>query len=152
MTDTPGLADAAEIVADEPEIDRRYITAVPFVRHDAAGHITGQGTMGLGHLEDEARREGGIVQGAGAGETHYVDVVTGSLRAKTPCPARREGMVLSGLPVPCRIEIGQLGRVPTLYDWSDPALTLAFDHPGYWSVRVLALRHQDGRFDVQVDA
>ncbi len=87
MTDAPKLADAAQIVEDEPEIDRRYISAVPFVRHDAAGHITGQGTMALGHLENEARREGRIVQDAGAAETHYVDVVTGSLRAKMPCPA-----------------------------------------------------------------
>lgn len=47
---------------------------MPFVRHDAAGRITGWGRMEAVYIAAEGAERGGIVTGEGHPDTHYVDL------------------------------------------------------------------------------
>lgn len=53
---------------------------VPFVRHDEAGRITGQGRMEMQYIAAEDAERGGILAGEAADETHYVEDPTGPAR------------------------------------------------------------------------
>jgi len=138
------------------QFDERLFLTAPFVRYRPDGTISGFGEMGYGHIMSERIQSGGILVGTGMPDAHYVDREAGAIREKAPCPAVRDGLTLSGLPVPCVIEIGRatdgaLSEAPALYDWSEPSLILAFDHPGEWTVRVLSAPHLTATFTVRVD-
>ncbi|MFD0938990.1 hypothetical protein ACFQ12_27845 [Methylobacterium trifolii] len=147
----------------EMQLHPDFRIPVAAVRFDAAtGEIVEALSLARAHILREKisplRSGVGITFGAGHYRTHYVDLSDLSVRPKTPCPATLAGMVLESLPVPCRIEIDNLPAepglpaVPTVYSWSEPALTLAFDHAAIWTVRVLSVPHLPGVFTVTTDA
>lgn len=128
-----------------------FVEHVAYVRFDpATGRITERGTMARAHVMRQ-RMQGGIVPGIGRPETHYVDLFGGvpAVMPKTPCPAKLKGLTLSRLPVPCEIEISNPGGdAPTVYPCADRKLTLAFDHPATWTVRILSERHHPVEFTI----
>lgn len=142
----------------DPERARRgeghpdWVVHVPFVRFDAAtGAITSRGAMGRAQISHERMEVGGIIPGSGHWDTHFVDLEMRQIRERTACPAALDGLTLTGLPVPCSVEITAPGSAPSLYAWDEPALTLSFDHPGRYTVRVLSVPHRPGVFEVQHD-
>lgn len=130
-----------------------FVDHYPFVRFDAAGAITATGAMARAHILRERLMSGGIMIGVGHWDSDYVDLSSGEpvIRPLTDCPAVLEGLVLRALPVPCTVEIASAVEAPARYPWSAPALTLAFDLPGTYAVRVLATAHRPGRFTVSAD-
>lgn len=147
----PRLDDRTGVAAD-------WQRQVAFVAYDAEGNILQFGhnsAAGIRLLEEVTGRAHLVVSnGTMAGlsdafvSARYVDVAAGILREKTPCPAVLDGMVLSNLPAPCRIEISQQSHAPTVYPVEETELELAFDHPGRHVVRVLATACLPGEFEV----
>lgn len=133
------------------DVDDRLILTAPFVRYQLDGTICGFGEMAWGFIMSERLQSSGILVGLGTPDTHYVDRYALAIRDKAPCPAVLAGLTLSRLPVPCVIEIGRLAEAPTRYDWTEPSLVLAFDHPGDWTVRVLAAPYLTATFAVHTD-
>lgn len=135
-----------------------YGTPAPFVRYDADGAIFEAGFQGVAFITDRISAGERVllavtphVDVMRGDPVHYVEVATRRLRARTACPAEPEGLTLRDLPVPCRIEISSGLGAPAVYAWDAPALTLSFDHPGRYTVRVLSVPHRPGVFEVQYD-
>lgn len=130
-----------------------FVDHLPFVRFNAAGAITATGSMAKAHIMRERLNVGGILIGVGHWDTHYVDQADGvpTIRELVDCPAVLEGLVLRDLPVPCTLEIASSVEAPARYAWSAPAVTLAFDLPGSYTVRVLATSCHPATFTVDVD-
>lgn len=127
-----------------------FVVQLPFVRFDTGtGEITSTGMMARAHILRERLETGGTIIGSGHYATHHVDLATRTVREKTACPARLDGMTLRGLPMPCRIEISNPSGEPSVYPNDEAAeLDLAFDHPGTYAVRVLSVPHRPGAFTV----
>jgi hypothetical protein len=135
-----------------------YVTPAPFVRYDADGAIVEAGLQGVAFITDRIAAgervllaltpHVAVMQGD---PVHHVDPATRRLRERTACPAALDGLTLTGLPVPCRIEITAPGGAPALYPWDEAALTLSFEHPGRYTVRVLSVPHRPGVFEVSHD-
>ncbi|MCJ2009813.1 hypothetical protein [Methylobacterium sp. J-092] len=140
------------------EVVKDYITQANFVEYDASGAIMRGGHQGIAFTTDAmARGERVLMTGMSfrpedVCRTHYVETALRHIRVRTECPAVLDGLVLSRLPQPCRIEISSPFATPTFYDWIDPALTLSFEHPGRYTVRVLSIPYLPGVFEVPVDA
>jgi hypothetical protein len=132
-----------------------YVTPAPYVNYEADGTIIAAGRCGIGFIADRIAAgervliaQVPLVAGE-VGAARYVDVATRSLREKTPCPARLEGLTLQDLPLPCRIEISTPEGAPAVYPETEAAeIDLTFDHPGTYSVRVLSAPHLAGAFTV----
>jgi hypothetical protein len=134
-----------------------YVTPAPYVAYEADGTIVAAGRCGLGFITDRIAAgervliaQVPLVAGE-VGAARYVDLATRTVREKTPCPARLDGLTLRDLPLPCRIEIANPGGPPTLYPETEATeIDLAFDHPGSYAVRVLSAPHLAGAFTVVV--
>jgi len=105
----------------------------PFVNYDPeTGMIVSWGNMArisLDQLIHDERQP--YLVGEGHPNTHYVDVAAREIRAKQPGQAQLAGLELTGLPVPCWIEIeGEIYRV------DDGHAALSFDEPGEYAVTV----------------
>jgi hypothetical protein len=145
---------------DASALDRE---AVSFVKYDpATGEIQESGQMGFGHVwgliheghpylsAPELSRDDTTM----AITTHYVDLETKSVLSKEPFPGRLTGMVVTGLPVPCRIGVQAPFTVergwwaPIWHDWNEPDVHLSFENPGTYRVTFASVRYQDGVFEV----
>ena len=146
----PGNDDWMAHPTEEGQGHPDFVVPRPFVRFDPeTGRITGRGGMALAHIQRERLLQGGILLGDGRIDRDYVDLSSGvpTVARRTPCPAVLDGLTLSSLPVPCRIEISNPGGLePSVYPWSAPALALDFEHTGTWTVRVLCEPHLPGVF------
>ena len=115
--------------------------------YDATGKITGE-TFGQEEVMPmilENMHNVPFPQGHIMGK-HFDDrdtkyVVDGVLTDRPANPAVLTGAVLSSLPVPCQIKINA-----TSYDCTDSTATLAFDHPGTYTIKVIAFPHIDAEF------
>ncbi|TXN78273.1 hypothetical protein [Methylobacterium sp. WL8] len=135
-----------------------YITQAGFVEYGADGAILHAGHQGIAFTTDAMACGERILLGGPilAPEAivagYFVEVALRQFKAKAECPAVLDRFTLSRLPVPCRVEISTPFTTPTLYDWTDPALTLSFEHPCRYTVRVLSVPYLPGVFEVAVDA
>lgn len=137
---------------DRTGIPNDWFRTTPFIRYDpVTGEILEKGTesiAGLKHMSDVSGYH--YLPVAGDFNLHYVDTVKMRRRCKSICPAVLDGLVLRALPRPCRIEISEPATGTEVYELSDPEIALAFDHPGTYTVRVLAVPHLPGEFTVVV--
>jgi len=127
----------------------------PFARYcPETGRILETGGMSLAALERLEADRGWVYlrQSADPG-LHYVDLsgVRPRRRARAACPARLEGDLLSGLPIPCTVTVTDpAGDVTTIDvtpgDADATALLLGCDYPGRYRVRVASVPYTDGEF------
>ena len=139
----PSLPDRSGLVDDD-------VFSTPFVMFDpATGEILQDGRMTPSAIRRlEADGVGSFLMQAGSFAGHYVDLAAGAVRPKTACPAELDGLVLTGLPVPCTVEVSNPTYAPSSYAWSDDELELSFGQPGTYRVRVLSVPHLPGEFEV----
>ncbi|MFE1601640.1 hypothetical protein [Methylobacterium sp. ID0610] len=127
---------------------------LPFVRYADDGTILSSGSMAKGHIEAERAETGRILQTSGRPDTHYIDLSGEEprRRTKSSCPATLDGHTLRNLPIPCNVEVSvPLYDAPRVYRIASPAdLTLSFEHPGSYRVRVISAPHTPGEFTVEM--
>lgn len=155
---------AQDIVQNMIEINPGLIETTGFVRyHPATGAILQAGHQGRSHTQakiDEGQPYGFAELPEDMNlllqyiETHYVDTATGLVHAKEPFPGVRNGQVITGVPVPCRVGVetpfqtGQGYWAPTWYEWSDPDVELSFDIPDTYRVTIESVRYLPIQFEV----
>ena len=111
--------------------------------YDAAGKITGSGRFkdDLADMICNAPGTHPHVVGDFLAQAATKYVVAGAVVDRPANPAVLTGAVLSDLPIPCKIQINAAS-----YDCAEATATLAFDHPGTYSIRVVAFPHVDAEF------
>ncbi|CAO4186220.1 hypothetical protein CLBKND_04919 [Methylorubrum aminovorans] len=130
-----------------------YVTPAPYVIFEEDGTIIAAGRQGISFITDRIAAGERILIApvplveSEVGATRFVDVAARVVRMKTPCPARLDGMMLHDLPLPCTIEISApLNGLITHDEAEDTELSLSFDHPGTYAIRVTSPRHLPGNF------
>lgn len=127
---------------------------VDFVRYDPeTGQILEVGNMAVGSVIRLGSEFGWsyIIGRARLGED-YVDVdrLDPVIAPRGPCPAAISGVVLSGLPIPCTVEVEDEAGDVSRAECSEPSLALDFDYPGAYVVTVRSVPYLDGTFTVEV--
>jgi hypothetical protein len=126
----------------------RMLNAVDACRYDpATGAIVNTYHIAEAQVRTWIANGEPVVEGAGSLDKHWVK--DGAVVAKAPCPAKLDGLTLSDLPVPCRLQIGMAidtPRGPALlhdpagfYDCTDGVAELTFPSPGRYIVEVTSV-------------
>lgn len=118
-----------------------------------SGEILSTGSMSIGALHKfEAEYGHTYLRQASQIGVHYVDVsgVKPRRRTRTTCPASLKGYALTGLPVPCTVEIIDYAQDASLIQCDEPDISLDFDYPGRYTATVRSIPHTDGVFTIEV--
>lgn len=152
---------AAFAASDRSHVGRHndWDRLTPFARYcPETGCILETGSMSLAALAQlEADRGWAYLRQSAQPDLHFVDLsgLTPRRRARTACPARLDGDVLTDLPAPCVVTITDpAGDATTIdvtpADGAAPALLLECAYPGRYRVHVASIPHTDGEFDMEI--
>lgn len=137
---------------DRTGVPNEWFEMTPFIRFDReTGEILEHGTMSLGGLRHLEETQGWAwLPQRGDPDLYWVNPQTKRRRVKSVCPAVLDGLTLRDLPQPCRIEIAEPATGTQVYEETEAALELSFEHPGIYTIRVLSTPHTPGEFEVTV--
>lgn len=82
------------------------------------------------------------IDGAWDKNTHYIK--NNQALERPACPATLDGLTLRNLPTPCKIVINDKE-----YDVTDKTVTLEFDYPGKYLIKVIAFPYLYGEFEIE---
>lgn len=131
----------------------KWVTTTDYLRYDPeTGAILDTGMMSVGAIE-RFQQEGHafLLKRAQLG-VHYVDIAASQPRRRTrsACPAALSGQCLTGLPIPCTVEVLDPAHDATLVQCDDPELAIEFEYPGKYTITVRSVAHTDGVFTAEV--
>lgn len=139
-----------------PTIPRENVSFVSYDR--ATGEVISSGHTAAYSFHVMAQQIPGLLIGVGAHGKSYVDLDSMTVHDKEPFPGKLDGLALTGLPVPCTVQVGlcvedsggprMLYDPSGIYDVPDGTVELSFSYPGRYVVRVTSLRYLTAEFVV----
>ena len=110
--------------------------------YDNNGRITGVLDGDAQSIELNKKLIEKWVDGSFDGKTHYVE--NGQPIQRPNNPAILDGLTISNLPNPCKIQINS-----SVYNCDDPEVELDFPLPGKYKIKVMSFPYLDAEFEIE---